>query len=123
MEAEELFSAADLVLVTAVNGAATLPIALSMAAGLPIVSVVNRTTSELLEDRHTAAMVGTERPRDIGRRILDVRRDAQLQWHIADQARAEAYEHFSLAKSMQEWRKLYEEIKATASATLVKPNF
>jgi glycosyltransferase involved in cell wall biosynthesis len=122
VEYEELLSAADLVLVTADNGAATLPIALSMAAGLPIVSVVNRTTSELLEDRHTAAMVGTERPRDLGRRILDVRSDAKLQWHIADQARAEAYEHFSLAKSMQQWRDLYDATKVGASATLVKPN-
>jgi glycosyltransferase involved in cell wall biosynthesis len=122
VEYEELLSAADLVLVTADNGVATLPIALSMAAGLPIISVVNRTTSELLEDRHTAAMVGTEQPRDLGRRVLDVRGDAKLQWHIADQARAEAYEHFSLSKSMQQWRELYEAMNVGASATLVKPN-
>ena len=65
-----------------------------MAAGLPIVSVVNRTTSELLEDRHTAAMVGKTRARDLARRILDLRSDASLQWHIADQARARGVRAF-----------------------------
>jgi glycosyltransferase involved in cell wall biosynthesis len=107
VEYEELLSAADLVLVTAENGAAILPMAISMAAGLPIVSIVNRTTSELLEDRHTAAMVGIARPRDLARRVLDVRNDVQLQWHITSQARAEAYENFSLSKSMEKWREIY----------------
>lgn len=119
---EDLLAMADAVLLTAEDGIATLPIAMSMAAGLPIVSVVNRTTSELLEDRHTAAMVRTTRARDLARRVLDVRSGAELQWSIADRARAEAYEHFSLAKAMDQWRALYEEIKVGASTTFVKPN-
>lgn len=108
LEFEQLFAAADAVLVTANEGAAVLPLAICMGGGLPIISVTNRTTSEFLEDRHTAAMVPFPRPRDLARRILDVRQDAGLQWAISDTARAECYEHFSLSRFLSQMRNLYQ---------------
>ena len=63
VEFEELLPAADTVLVAAGRPVATLPIAICMAAALPIVATVTYTTAELLEDRHTAAMVPPGPPR------------------------------------------------------------
>ena len=69
---EELLTAADIMLVSARGAVATLPIAIAMASGLPIVSTVTYTTSELLEDRHTALMTPPAKPRLLARRILDL---------------------------------------------------
>jgi len=57
LEPEELLPAADACMITATGPVTTLPIAICMAAGLPIISTVTYTVAELLEDRHTALMV------------------------------------------------------------------
>ncbi|MDQ3441410.1 MAG: glycosyltransferase, partial [Planctomycetota bacterium] len=95
---ERLLPAADSVLVTSIGATATLPISIAMAAGLPIVGTVTYTTSELLEDRHTAVMTPPGVPRRLARRVLDLHEDASLQWSIADMARTEAYEFFSFTR-------------------------
>jgi len=77
--------------VTARGRVATLPIAICMAAALPIVSTVTYTVSELLEDRHTALMAPPGKPRLLARRVLDLLEDPTAQWSIADMARTEAY--------------------------------
>jgi len=110
VEFEELVPAADLVLVSATGAVDTLPIAIAMAAGLPIVSTVTYMVSELLEDRHTALMVGNPSPRAMAQRILDLRADPALQWTIADAARVEAYEYFSMTRFLNQWRGVYRQV-------------
>ena len=107
---ERLMSATDAVLVTAVEPEPTLPIAVCMAAALPIVALVTPTTSELLEDRHTALMVGRAAPRILAQRVLDLRQDPGLQWTISDMARTEAYEYFSMTRFLNQWRAVYRQI-------------
>jgi glycosyltransferase involved in cell wall biosynthesis len=107
---EELLPAADLMLVTATQPVATLPVAIGMAAGLPIVATVTPTVAELLEDRHTALFTTKPLPQLIAQRILDLRNDTSLQWSIADMARTEAYEYFSLSRFLQQHRALYEQV-------------
>lgn len=107
VEFEELLPAADVILVTAEGPVATLPIAIAMAAGLPIVSTVDATVSELLEDRHTALMVGERSPRALARRVMDLREDASMQWAISDMARTEAYEYFALTRFLSQYRVAY----------------
>jgi glycosyltransferase involved in cell wall biosynthesis len=114
IEFEDLFAAADVIVVTADEGAATLPIAQAMASALPIVSVTNYLTSELLEDRHTAAMTVKPSAKLLARRVLDVLEDRSLQWSIADRARAEAYDTYSVTRFVDEYRQL---IDAAAAAT------
>jgi glycosyltransferase involved in cell wall biosynthesis len=92
---EQLLPAVDVALVTAAGPFATLPIAVCMAAGLPIVGVVTPTVSELLKDQCNAMMVATASPRAIARRVLDLREDPRLQSAICDRARTEAHESFS----------------------------
>jgi len=107
MHFEELLPAADLVLCTASDSAPTLPLLTCMAAGLPIVSTVTYTVSELLEDRHNAVMVPHPTPRLLARRALDVFEDPGLQYRISDQARADVYEHFSKTKLIEAFSQIY----------------
>jgi glycosyltransferase involved in cell wall biosynthesis len=116
VEFEELLPAADSVLVAARGPVSTLPVAVCMAAALPIVSTVTYTVAELLEDRHTALMVPAPRAgasnvsRLIARRMLELRDDPSAQWAIADMARTEAYEYFSLTRFLDQYRALYRQV-------------
>jgi glycosyltransferase involved in cell wall biosynthesis len=109
---EELFAAADMSLISARGPVSTLPIAVAMAAALPTVAAVTPTVAELLEDRHTALMTQPAAPRLLAQRILQMRSDARLQWSLADMARTEAYEYFSLTRFLQQMRELYEQVSA-----------
>jgi len=115
---EELLAAADAVLVTATGPVPTLPIAICMAAGLPIVALVTATVSELLEDRHTCLMVGKPAPRLVAQRVLDLRQDTGLQWSIADLARTEAYEYFSMSRFLNQHRTLYRQVAARETVAI-----
>lgn len=117
-EFEDLLPAADTILVTSTGATATLPISIAMAAGLPIVATVTYTTSELLEDRHTAVMTPAGVPRRIARRVLDLHEDASLQWSIADMARTEAYEFFSFTRFVEQFRTVYQQIAAGQAVVL-----
>ena len=121
VEFESLLPAADAVLVTARGPVPTLPIAVCMAAWLPIVSTVTYTVAELLEDRHTALMVPRHEPRMVARRLLDLRQDAKLQWSIADVARTEAYEYFSLTRFLDQWRGVYRQVSEGRPVEVVEP--
>ncbi len=118
---EELLPAADCILITATGPVSTLPVAISMAAALPIVAVVTPTIAELLEDRHTALLVGNPKPRLIAQRLLDVKQDPSLQWSIADMARSEAYEYFSLTRMLEQYRSLYRQIAEGRKVELPLP--
>ena len=121
VEFDELLSAADAAVVTARSPVATLPVAACMAAGLPIVSTVTYTVAELLEDRHTALMVPSASPRLLARRVLDLREDASLQWSIADMARTEAFEFFSLTRFRNQFRAVYRQVAAGEPVSVPEP--
>jgi len=103
---EALLPLADVCLATPAGAAPTLPIAIMMAAGVPIVSTVTYMLAELLEDRHTAMMVPTRSPRALVQRVLDLRENAGLQAKLIDTARAEAYEHFSMTRMLDGYRRI-----------------
>ncbi|MBV8781496.1 MAG: glycosyltransferase [Phycisphaerae bacterium] len=104
---EQLTAAADIALVTNRDAAPTLPIAICMAAGLPIVSVTDSTICELLEDRHNALLCPSRRPRLIARRILDLEEDSDGQRMRTNQGRAEVYERYSKARFKEAMMTLY----------------
>jgi glycosyltransferase involved in cell wall biosynthesis len=118
---EHLLPAVDVALVTAAGAVATLPIAICMAAALPIVAVVNPTVSELLEDRHNAMLVGNASPKSIARRVLDLREDPSLQRAICDSARAEAYEYFSHTRFVQQFRSVYQQVRDGGRVEVAAP--
>jgi D-inositol-3-phosphate glycosyltransferase len=102
-----LLGVADACLVTPAGVTPTLPIATVMASGVPIISTVTYMLSELLEDRHTALLVSSRSPRSLVQRVQDLRADPALATKIAQTARAEAYEHFSMTKMLDEYRRLF----------------
>lgn len=112
VEFEELLAAADAVLITADGPVSTLPIAISMAAALPIVSTVTSEIAELLEDRHTALFVAQRSPKAIAQRIQDLLADKGLQWKLADMAKTEAYEFFAHTRFLSQFRGLYQQVVA-----------
>ncbi|MGE5610603.1 MAG: glycosyltransferase family 4 protein [Bacillota bacterium] len=109
---EELLPAADLIVNSATGSVALLPLQIAMAAALPIVSTATYTASELLEDHHTALIAPKHSPRLLAQRILQLREDSSLQWHLADKARAEAYEFFPLTRFLDDYRQLYRQLIA-----------
>ena len=108
----ELLSAADACLLAPTGVVPTLPVLSAMAAGVPIVSPVTYVTSELLEDRHTALMVSTDRPKPLGRRVMDLRADPALAAKVADTARAEAYELHTQGKMLERYRRAFRQVLA-----------
>ncbi len=108
VEFEEILPVADGVLAPARDAVSTLPLAACMAASLPIVASATYCHSELLEDHHTALLVPHPRPRDLARRVLELRDDPGLQWRLADMARVEAFEYFALTRFLDEHRTLYQ---------------
>lgn len=121
VEFEELFPAADVLLATPVAPVATLPIALAMASGLPIVGTASSVVGEMLEDRHTALLAPPGSPRALARRVLDLAEDPKLQWSISDQGRAEAYQYFPLTRFVEQHRTLYRQVAAGADVDLSDP--
>jgi glycosyltransferase involved in cell wall biosynthesis len=109
VEFESLLPATDVVAVTAVKPVPALPIACCMAAALPVVSTVESSVAELLEDRHTALMVTQPRPRLIVEKLMAIREDAALRRKIADQARTEAFELWAMTRFQNRWRRFYEQ--------------
>ena len=118
---EELLPAADLILVTARGPVATLPIAISMAAALPIVATVTHTVAELLEDRHTALMTAPGKPRMFARRVLDLIEDPTAQWTLSDMARTEAYEYFSFTRLINQVRSVYRQVVESNRVEVQQP--
>lgn len=115
VEFEELLPATDTILVPARGAVATLPIAIAMASGLPIIAAATPTVSELLEDRHTALMTQPAKPRLLARRILDLQEDPSLQWSVADMARTEAFEFFAFTRFVNQFRQVYRQVAQGAA--------
>lgn len=121
VELGELLSVANIALITATGIVSPLSIAMTMAAGVPIVSTATYATSELLEDRHTALMPPKPQARLIARRVLELQDDPGLQWRLADVARTEAYEHFSISRFLDQHRILYRQLLAGDPVKLEQP--
>ena len=118
---EELIPAADSVLITAAGPIATLPMCISMAAAMPIVSTISTTVCELLEDRHNAILVNSDKPRVIAQKLLDLVEDSSLQWKLADMARTEAYEFFSQTRLLSQFRALMVQTASGEKVELPQP--
>lgn len=104
---DQLPALADAALVTAPGRVAIAPILACMANSLPIVAPATFAVSDLLEDRHTALLYAPPKPKTVAQHILHLSEDAPLRAKLADQARAEAYELFSVSRFLDELRQVY----------------
>ena len=121
IETEDLYAVADAILVTAAGPVATLPIAMAMASGSPIVGTATHTVAELLEDRHTALLVRPHSPRLAAQRVLELFEDSSLRWKLTDRARVEAYEYFSQTRFIDQFRSAYRQAASDRPLTIPQP--
>jgi glycosyltransferase involved in cell wall biosynthesis len=105
-EFSDLLPAADAALVTGDADAAMLPIAMCMAAGLPMVS----TPREPLEDRRNALLAADRAPRTLSQRLLELRTNAELRRTLSEAARADAARLFNADEFKQRHSELYERV-------------
>jgi glycosyltransferase involved in cell wall biosynthesis len=103
----QIIPAADVALVTAPAELSLAPVLACMSNSLPIVAPATRAISDILEDRHTAMLYAPTTPRMAAQRLLTLSDDPALARRIADQARAEAYELFSVSRLLDTTRQLY----------------
>jgi glycosyltransferase involved in cell wall biosynthesis len=120
VEYDDLLSACDLVLNTAKGSVATLPLAMAMAAAVPIVSTVTYAVGELLEDHHNSLLVPKPSARLLAQRTLELNDDSGLKWRLTDMARTEAYDYFSLTRFLEQWKEVYRQVAAGESVEVVE---
>jgi hypothetical protein len=108
----ELVSAADVFLAPALDEICTEPLATAMAAGLPIVASAVRSVAELLADRHNGLLCKPGEPRAMAAKLLLALEDEGLRRKIADTARAQAYEVFSVRAMADNYARLYKNLLA-----------
>jgi glycosyltransferase involved in cell wall biosynthesis len=104
---EEIVPAADAALVTPRGQVPTLPTALVMAAGVPVVGSGNAALSELMAGGQTVWAVPGAAPRALAQSVLDVRRDPHRATAIAAAAAARVRDLFALEPFLDAHRRLY----------------
>jgi glycosyltransferase involved in cell wall biosynthesis len=112
----DLIPAADAVLVAARASVPALPVAMAMAAGVPVIAVATPEASEFLVEGETARTVAPDAAsaKTLAQRVLDVRAHSELTREIAARARGQALQMFSPDEFVREIRSLYEQIAARA---------
>ncbi len=103
---EQLLGVADVCLATPVGMAPMLPIIQAMAAGVPIVAVRNSLIDELVRDQQSALTVPRCSPRELVRRVLDLRGDSGLRAQIIEGAQTHAIRHHAMADQVAAWRRI-----------------
>ena len=118
---EELLPAADAMLVTARGPVSPLPVALAMAAGLPVIAVDSPVVRELAATRPFTLTAPTDAPRLLAQCVLELRADASLRERLVADGRAAARELFSADRSAEQYRTLYASLAAGAAAAAASP--
>lgn len=106
----QLAACADLFLVPAAEETCVDPIAVALAAGLPVVGAAVRSVAELIADHQTGLLCKPRQPRRLAARILTAIEDHGLRRRLADAARAHAYESLSPHAFIENHERLYDNI-------------
>lgn len=115
IEFERLPAAADMALITASPAAPRLPVALCMAAGLPIVAADSSPLRDVLHGGHNASVAPQLRPRLLVKRVLELRSDAPRMRRLGAAARASAAQSFNPAVFIDAYGRLYARAAQTSS--------
>jgi glycosyltransferase involved in cell wall biosynthesis len=111
---EALLGAADVALVTASGVVPSAPIAMCMAAGLPIVAGAGPVTSELLTDGRTASLAPKLAPRVIAQQLLQTLENPTRAAALGQAARSDAARRFESRASAGRFLGLYRQIAGVA---------
>lgn len=111
---EALAAVADVAVWASRAGAASLPLFICMAAGVPIVSTANTDAVELLADGHSALLRHHAMPMMFAQCVLDLERDATTRRRISAAARVIAAEAVALDGFLARWRAVYDAVVSGA---------
>jgi hypothetical protein len=114
---EKLLPAADMALITADRLVPPLPIALCMAARVPIVATPSPLINEMLKDRETALIAPANVPRRIAQTIEDLRNSAELQRVLTERAANLAGELYGNERFIAQHQSLYAQFVGVAIPT------
>jgi len=105
LEPGRLLAVADAALLTGRAEAENLPLAMCMAAGVPMVS----TPREGLVDGRNAIVVGDRGPRRLAQALMTLRADEQMRKAISGAGRADAEKRYSMEGFVREYGEVYAE--------------
>ena len=108
----ELVAAADVMVVAPAGESDTEPIAWAMAAGLPVIGVARRSIAELIADHSNGLLCRTNAPRGLAAALLRLHEDAGLRRQLAEVARGQAYEVFSVRGFIDNYLAAYRNVLA-----------
>jgi glycosyltransferase involved in cell wall biosynthesis len=108
----QLLTAADALVVAPPGEADTEPIGWAMAAGVPVVGAARRSVAELIADHSNGLLARTNAPRLLASALLRLFEDSDLRRRIADTARGQAFEVFSVRTFCDNHAALYRNIAA-----------
>lgn len=114
-DAVTLAAAADLLLVPAIDEAPVGAIAAAMAAGLPIVGTQTPSTAEMLRHGDNAWLCPPRNPMAMATLVRRVLRDPDAMRRVAQTARREAAERFAPARMIDDYRRLYDDVRSGRS--------
>ena len=120
VEFEDLLPAADAMLVTARGPVPTLPVAMAMAAGVPVVAVPRPELADVLVDNVTAFTVPSPAPRLIAQRVLDVRANPAATRDVAARASEHVRELFSPDRFGKQVEQVYQHAIARQRPSLAE---
>jgi len=106
----QLMACCDAFVCPAVEEACGEPLAMAMAAGVPIVASAVRSVTELVADRHNGFLCKPARPRDLAGRMLTAIEDADTRRQVTEVARGQAYEVFGQRSFIDHYERLYENV-------------
>jgi glycosyltransferase involved in cell wall biosynthesis len=120
VEFEDLLPAADALLVTAHSPIPTLPVAMAMAAGVPVVAVPRPELADVVADNVTALTVPSPAPRLIAQRVLDLRADPDAARRVIARGRERVGALFSPDRFISEMESVYKHAASLRRATLIE---
>jgi glycosyltransferase involved in cell wall biosynthesis len=120
-EFSDLIPAADAMLVTATGPAPTLPVAMAMAVGVPVIAAQRPEFAGFVLDGETALTAATCTPRLLAQRVLDLRADEALRSQITSNARERVCALFSAERFITAYQALYDQLLAGRDADLLRP--
>jgi glycosyltransferase involved in cell wall biosynthesis len=115
-EFADIIPAADAVLAAARASAPTLPVAMAMTAGVPVIAVATPEVSEFISEREMALTVlpDAASARTLAQCVLDLRSDPERARAMPHRAREHALRTFSADEFIRQMRSLYEQVAARA---------
>ncbi|MFH1522944.1 MAG: glycosyltransferase family 4 protein [Patescibacteria group bacterium] len=107
-DAAKLLKAFDIYVCSSVKEGLSYTIIEAMQAGLPIVATDVGGNPELIEDQKTGLLVKSQNPEKIAEKIIELINNPELGIKLGEQAKIKALEEFSLGKTVEETKKVYQ---------------